>query len=191
MLNLIKKIKPNEIYEYNGRNGSTRLLWKKEVPDYNSEDFITRQIFYPSKDGTLIPMYVSHQKDLKINQNTPLLLYGYGGFDISILPSFRERYLAWMKMGGILAVPNLRGGGEYGEKWHRQGMLDNKQNVPSSDWQGCTMTKFNILKAQLGEMYGDVSAFLFMLKTTIGQEQKICNENTAYITKTSYKIISI
>ena len=122
-------IKPNEIYEYNGGNDTTRLLWKKEVPDYNSEDYITRQRFYPSKDGTLIPMYLSHQKDLKINQNTPLLLYGYGGFDISILPSFRERYLAWMKMGGILAVPNLRGGGEYGEEWHRQGMLDNKQNV--------------------------------------------------------------
>ena len=122
-------IKPNEIYEYNAKNDTTRLLWKKEVPNYNSENYTTRQAFYPSKDGTLIPMYISHQKDMKIDQNTPLLLYGYGGFDISILPSFRERYLAWMKMGGVLAVPNLRGGGEYGERWHQQGMLNNKQNV--------------------------------------------------------------
>ena len=122
-------IQPNEIYQYNATNDQINLLWKKQVPDYKPADYLSKQLFYPSKDGTLIPMYISYKKDINLDHNTPLLLYGYGGFDISILPNFRERYLAWMKMGGMVAVPNLRGGGEYGEEWHRQGMLDNKQNV--------------------------------------------------------------
>ena len=122
-------IQPNQVYKYNAKNNDISLLWVKEIPQFNSEDYISQQVFYPSKDGTMIPMFISHHKDTELSGNTPLLLYGYGGFDISILPNFRERYLAWMSMGGVVAVPNIRGGGEYGEEWHQQGMLKNKQNV--------------------------------------------------------------
>ena len=122
-------IQPNQIYEYNAKNNDISLLWAKEIPQYNSDDYISQQAFYPSKDGTMVPMFISHHKDTKLDADTPLLLYGYGGFDISILPNFRERYLAWMLMDGVVAVPNIRGGGEYGEEWHQQGMLQNKQNV--------------------------------------------------------------
>lgn len=122
-------IKPNEIFEYNSNSKKLKSLWSKKVSGFVSDEYLSEKVFYDSKDGIKIPMFISHKKDLIIDSNTPLLLYGYGGFDISILPSFSERYFAWMKMGGIVAVPNLRGGGEYGETWHQQGMLDNKQNV--------------------------------------------------------------
>jgi len=122
-------IQPNQIYKYNAKTNDISLLWAKEIPQFNSNDYISQQVFYPTKDGTMIPMFISHRKDTELGVNTPLLLYGYGGFDISILPTFRERYLAWMLMGGVVAVPNIRGGGEYGEEWHQQGMLGNKQNV--------------------------------------------------------------
>ena len=122
-------IQPNQIYKYNAKNNDISLLWAKEIPQFFSDDYISQQVFYPTMDGTMIPMFISHHKDTELGVNTPLLLYGYGGFDISILPNFRERYLAWMLMGGVVAVPNIRGGGEYGEEWHQQGMLKNKQNV--------------------------------------------------------------
>ena len=122
-------IQPNQIYKYNAQNNDISLLWAKEIPQFNSDDYISQQVFYPTMDGTMIPMFISHHQDTELGVNTPLLLYGYGGFDISILPNFRERYLAWMLMGGVVAVPNIRGGGEYGEEWHQQGMLKNKQNV--------------------------------------------------------------
>jgi len=122
-------VTPNQIYQYNALANTLKTIWIKNVPGFESEQYLSKKVFYPSKDGTLIPMFISHKKDQTINSNTPLLLYGYGGFDISILPRFSERYFAWMKMGGVVAVPNLRGGGEYGELWHQQGMLDNKQNV--------------------------------------------------------------
>ena len=122
-------IQPNQIYKYNAQNNDISLLWAKEIPQFNTNDYISQQVFYPTMDGTMIPMFISHHQDTELDVNTPLLLYGYGGFDISILPNFRERYLAWMLMGGVVAVPNIRGGGEYGEEWHQQGMLKNKQNV--------------------------------------------------------------
>ena len=122
-------IQPNQIYKYNAQNNDISLLWAKEIPQFNTDDYISQQVFYPTMDGTMIPMFISHHQDTELGVNTPLLLYGYGGFDISILPNFRERYLAWMLMGGVVAVPNIRGGGEYGEEWHQQGMLKNKQNV--------------------------------------------------------------
>jgi prolyl oligopeptidase len=87
------------------------------------------QVFYHSKDGTSIPMFICHKKGLSINKNTPTLLYGYGGFNTSITPSPSSMYLLWMEQGGIIALPNIRGGGEYGEEWHRAGMLKNKQTV--------------------------------------------------------------
>ena len=122
-------IQPNQIYKYNAQNNDISLLWAKEIPQFNTNDYISQQVFYPTMDGTMIPMFISHHQDTELGVNTPLLLYGYGGFDISILPNFRERYLAWMLMGGVVAVPNIRGGGEYGKEWHQQGMLKNKQNV--------------------------------------------------------------
>src|SRR4029434_5086927 len=85
--------------------------------------------FYKSKDGTRVPMFLSHKKGLKRDRSNPTLLYGYGGLDIALTPSFSPAVLAWMEMGGLYALPNLRGGGEYGEDWHQAGMLAKKQNV--------------------------------------------------------------
>ncbi len=119
---------PQTIYRYD-------VAAKRSVPLFQSKlafdpaAFETSQIFYRSKDGTRIPMFLTHRKGLKPDPQTPVLLYGYGGFNISLSPDFRPQYVAWVEMGGIFAVANLRGGGEYGEAWHRAGMLDKKQNV--------------------------------------------------------------
>jgi prolyl oligopeptidase len=122
-------IRPSEIFEYDLSVKQLKSIWSQSVPGFNADEFTSKQVFYKSKDGTLIPMFISHLNGIKLNNDNPLLLYGYGGFDIPILPNFSTKYFSWMKMGGIVAVANLRGGGEYGEKWHRQGMLHNKQNV--------------------------------------------------------------
>src|SRR5439155_12467801 len=92
-------------------------------------DYETRQVFYPSKDGTRVPMFISSKKGLKLDGNNPTILYGYGGFAISLTPGFSPANLVWMEMGGVYAVPNLRGGGEYGEDWHQAGTKSRKQNV--------------------------------------------------------------
>ena len=122
-------IRPQEIFEYDLSVKQLKSIWSQSVPGFNADEFTSKQAFYKSKDGTLIPMFISHLNGIELNNDNPLLLYGYGGFDIPILPNFSTKYFSWMKMGGIVAVANLRGGGEYGEKWHRQGMLHNKQNV--------------------------------------------------------------
>ena len=122
-------ITPREIYEIKLDSLDVKLFWKEEIDGYESEDYVSELKFYPSKDGTKIPIHISYKKGLEINQDTPLMLYGYGGFNISLLPGFRKTHAAWKNLGGVYAVANLRGGGEYGSEWHEAGMLLNKQNV--------------------------------------------------------------
>ena len=122
-------VTPREIYEINLDSLDVKLFWKEEIDGYESEDYVSELKFYPSKDGTKIPIHISYKKGLEINQDTPLMLYGYGGFNISLLPGFRKTHAAWKNLGGVYAVANLRGGGEYGSEWHEAGMLLNKQNV--------------------------------------------------------------
>ncbi len=119
---------PPSIYRYDMVTGESRLLDRAQV-DFDPDQYVTEQIFYPSKDGTRIPMFITHKKDLVYNGQNPTLLYGYGGFNISLTPSFSVSRLAWMEMGGVYAVANLRGGGEYGQAWHEAGKKFNKQNV--------------------------------------------------------------
>ena len=119
---------PGNIYSYNPFNGKYNLYWKPEI-DFNSEEYVSKQIFYESKDGTRVPMTITHKKDLVLNGKNPTILYGYGGFNISRTPGFSVTNAVWMDMGGIYAVPNIRGGGEYGKKWHNSGTKLNKQNV--------------------------------------------------------------
>ncbi|MEM8673616.1 MAG: prolyl oligopeptidase family serine peptidase [Cyanobacteria bacterium P01_G01_bin.67] len=119
---------PATIYRYDMITGNSTLFRQPEV-DFNPDDYQTQQVFYASKDGTKIPMFITHKKGLELNGNNPTYLYAYGGFNISLTPSFSISNLIWLEMGGIYAVPNLRGGGEYGEAWHQAGMRQEKQNV--------------------------------------------------------------
>jgi len=119
---------PGTIYRYDLKKNVSSIFREPKV-ECDASQFETRQIFYHSKDGTRIPMFVTHKKGLKLDGQTPALLYGYGGFNISITPSFSVPHLVWLEMGGIYAVANLRGGGEYGEEWHQSGMKLKKQNV--------------------------------------------------------------
>lgn len=96
---------------------------------FNPNDFVVKQVFYSSKDGTKVPMFVMHKQGLALDGSNPTLLYGYGGFNISVTPSFSPYRILWMELGGVFAVANIRGGSEYGEEWHQAGMLGNKQNV--------------------------------------------------------------
>ena len=119
---------PTEIFRYDFDKPASELLFKPNVK-FNPDDYTTEQVFYQSADGTRVPMFISYKKGMKRDGETPTYLYGYGGFDISSTPSFTPANLVWMEMGGIYAVANLRGGGEYGQKWHEAGMLHAKQNV--------------------------------------------------------------
>ncbi|HEY9762430.1 MAG TPA: prolyl oligopeptidase family serine peptidase [Trichocoleus sp.] len=119
---------PNTIYRYDMTTGESTLYRQPQV-DFNPDDYTTVQVFYTSKDGTQVPMFITHKKGLSLDGSNPTLLYGYGGFSISLTPSFSVSNLVWMEMGGIYAVPNLRGGGEYGEEWHLAGTKLDKQNV--------------------------------------------------------------
>jgi prolyl oligopeptidase len=119
---------PTTIYRYDFETRKSAPLFTPKVK-FNPNDYTTEQVFYTSADGTKVPMFVSYKKGLQKNGQNPTYLYGYGGFDISLTPSFSPANLVWMEMGGIYAVPNLRGGGEYGEKWHEAGMKHEKQNV--------------------------------------------------------------
>lgn len=119
---------PSTIFKYDISSGSSELYRSPEV-DFNPEDYITEQVFYNSKDGTRIPMFITHKKGIELDGTNPTYLYGYGGFNISLTPGFSPYRLLWLENGGIYAVANLRGGGEYGEKWHQAGTKMNKQNV--------------------------------------------------------------
>jgi len=119
---------PSELFRLDLKTNSV-TSFKKATLKFNPADYQTEQVFYPSKDGTKIPMFITRRVDLKPNGQTPTLLYGYGGFNIPMLPGFSPATLAWVEKGGIYAVANLRGGGEYGENWHQAGMKTNKQNV--------------------------------------------------------------
>lgn len=119
---------PGTIFRYNTETGESSI-WKRPNVKFNPDDFDTKQVFYTSKDGTTVPMFISYKKPLRLSGANPTLLYGYGGFNIPIRPRFSVKTLAWMDMGGVFAVANLRGGGEYGKEWHEAGMKLNKQNV--------------------------------------------------------------
>jgi prolyl oligopeptidase len=119
---------PTSIYRYDFATGKSTLLRQPKVA-FDPGAYVTQQVFYKSKDGTRIPMFIVHRKGLKQDGKNPTLLYGYGGFNISLTPSFSPARIAWLEMGGVLAIPNLRGGGEYGEEWHQAGTKLKKQNV--------------------------------------------------------------
>ena len=119
---------PSSVYKYNVTTGKSELMHKSEV-DFNPDNYVTNQIFYESKDGTKVPMFIIHKKGIKMDGKNPTMLYGYGGFNISLTPSFSISRSAFLEQGGIYVMVNLRGGGEYGEKWHEAGILLQKQNV--------------------------------------------------------------
>lgn len=119
---------PPTVYRYDFKTNQSSPLFRPKV-DFKSDAYVTEQQFYQSKDGTRVPMFITYKKGMEKNGQNPTLLYGYGGFDISITPSFSPSVAVWLEMGGIYAVANLRGGGEYGEEWHLAGTKLNKQNV--------------------------------------------------------------
>ncbi len=119
---------PGVIYRYDLATGKSTLFREPKVA-FKGADYETQQVFYQSKDGTRVPMFITCRKGTKLDGNNPAYLYGYGGFDISITPSYSPSIAAWLEMGGVFAVANIRGGGEYGEEWHEAGMKLKKQNV--------------------------------------------------------------
>lgn len=121
-------IMPSTAYKYDFSTNKSEIFRVSNI-DFNFDDYTTEQVFYTSKDGTKIPMFVVHKKDIVLDGSNPTLLYGYGGFNISLTPYFSVSRLIWLENGGVFALANLRGGGEYGEKWHKSGTLMQKQNV--------------------------------------------------------------
>jgi prolyl oligopeptidase len=119
---------PSTIFRYDFETNESTLFRSSDV-DFNPDDFETNQVFYESKDGTTVPMFITHKKGLKLDGKNPTYLYGYGGFNISLTPGFSVSNLVWLEQGGIYAVPNIRGGGEYGNDWHLSGTKERKQNV--------------------------------------------------------------
>jgi prolyl oligopeptidase len=119
---------PASIYRYDVPTGKSEVFKAPKV-DFDANAYTTEQVFYKSKDGTRVPMFLTYKKGLKRDSTNPTLLYGYGGFNIPLTPGFSVGTAVWLEMGGIYAVANLRGGGEYGEEWHQGGMRLKKQNV--------------------------------------------------------------
>ncbi len=120
-------LSPTSTYRYDLQTGKTETVFSPDVK-FDASKYETKEIFYPSTDGTMVPMFILAAKHLKLDGSHPTILYGYGGFDSTLVPFFKPPYPVWMELGGILAVPQLRGGDTYGESWHRAGMLDKKQN---------------------------------------------------------------
>jgi len=120
--------RPPTVYRYRVSDGNQQLWSEPDVP-VRPDEFVVTRVRYPSTDGTMIPMFVAHRTDIALDGSNRTLLTGYGGFNVSMLPSFDRMAVAWMEQGGVWALANLRGGGEFGEAWHRAGMLENKQNV--------------------------------------------------------------
>ncbi|MBN2664420.1 MAG: S9 family peptidase [Bacteroidales bacterium] len=120
---------PGTIFKYEFDTENTEVFYETQFAGLDLSKYVVEQVFYPSKDGTKIPMFLVHKKDIELNGKNPTWLYGYGGFNISLNPGFDVRRLLWLENGGVYAVANLRGGGEYGEDWHKQGIHQNKQNV--------------------------------------------------------------
>lgn len=120
---------PATVYRYDPATGESTLFAQPEIEGFSSDDYVTEQVFFTSKDGTRVPMFLSYRKDLKKNGRNPVYLYAYGGFNAPMTPGFNPMNIAIMEQGGIYALANIRGGNEYGEAWHRAGMLENKQNV--------------------------------------------------------------
>ncbi|MBU2995796.1 prolyl oligopeptidase family serine peptidase [Cellulophaga baltica] len=119
---------PGSSYKYNVATGEYEQYWKPNI-DFSPNNYESKQVFYTSKDGTKVPMMITYKKGLELNGKNPTILYGYGGFNVSLTPSFSIVNAVWMEQGGVYAVPNLRGGGEYGKKWHNAGIKTQKQNV--------------------------------------------------------------
>lgn len=119
---------PAAIFKYEIATGKSSLYWQPKI-DFNPSEYETKQVFYTSKDGTKVPMFITHKKGIELNGDNPTYLYAYGGFGVSLTPSFSITRLIWLENGGIYAQPNLRGGGEYGEEWHKAGTKMQKQNV--------------------------------------------------------------
>lgn len=119
---------PTTIFRYDFTTHEYEVFRESGV-EFNPDEYVTEQVFYESKDGTTVPMFITYKKGLEMNGNNPTYLYGYGGFNVSMTPGFSVSNLVWMEMGGIYAVANLRGGGEYGREWHQAGTKENKQNV--------------------------------------------------------------
>ena len=119
---------PKTIFSLDVKTGNS-AVYRESAAKFNSDNYLTKQVFYTSKDGTKVPMIITHKKGIKLTANNPTILYGYGGFNISLTPKFRPDTAAWLEQGGIYAVANLRGGGEYGKNWHDAGTQLKKQNV--------------------------------------------------------------
>ena len=119
---------PTTIYSFDINSGESSLYNKPDTK-FDSEQYVSKQVFYSSKDGTKVPMIITHHKDTQLNGENPTILYGYGGFNISLTPRYSSTVAAWLKLGGVYAVPNIRGGGEYGKAWHKAGTQLEKQNV--------------------------------------------------------------
>lgn len=152
---------PTTIYHYNFATGESTVFRQPQV-DFEPSQYETKQVFYNSKDGTQIPMFITYKKGLILNSQNPTLLYGYGGFNIPLTPNFSVGRLVWLELGGIYGVVTLRGGGEYGEKWHQAGMKHNKQNVfddfiAAAEW---LMTEGYTSSQKLGIMGGSNGGLL-------------------------------
>ena len=120
---------PTQYYSYDVTEASLDLIWEEIIPGFNPKDYVEVSTNYKSKDGTMVPITYSYKSSTDINKDTPIFLYAYGGYNISIRPSFTPKYAAWLELGGVLAVANIRGGGEFGKAWHNAGKLSTKQNV--------------------------------------------------------------